>query len=244
MQEPATCFTRSHKLSPEENGNGCVRRCRCECKFDCARRVEETVGYSKSVVHSPQQLDRRQSASIYIDQQISRLLLPALEETLLAADKWNALRVQKCWFNGIDRLAEILWNRNPRRSKSIRSRVHAFDIPLFQRWLSLRPPYPKSWLWTRDEAALCLQRYVRGWLVRKRDDVQELRQFWKDFAEKDVSDKQIRDHILQHEGTSIKGASEYEPSMHIIDTLRCKAYRRAIAAKKTNCAKSKDSTYA
>lgn len=40
-------------------------------------------------------------------------------------------------------------------------------------------PYPKSWLWSKDEAALYLQRYVRGWLVRKRPDVQEMRQFWK-----------------------------------------------------------------
>ncbi|XP_076649647.1 IQ domain-containing protein K [Halictus rubicundus] len=179
MQDPATCFAHSHRILPKENDCGCECRYKCECKFKCERRVEETVGYSTSIVHPALQLDCRQPPSIYIDQQIFRLLLPALEETLLAADKWNALRIQKCRFNGIDRLAEILWNRNPRRSKTISSYVHAFDIPLFQRWLSLRPPYPKSWLWTRDEAALCLQRYVRGWLVRKRVDVQELRQFWK-----------------------------------------------------------------
>lgn len=44
---------------------------------------------------------------------------------------------------------------------------------------SPRPYYPKSWLWTEDEAALYIQKYVRGWLVRKRSDVQEMRQFWK-----------------------------------------------------------------
>lgn len=44
---------------------------------------------------------------------------------------------------------------------------------------SPRPYYPKSWLWTEEEAALHIQRYVRGWLVRKQAEVQEMRQFWK-----------------------------------------------------------------
>lgn len=44
---------------------------------------------------------------------------------------------------------------------------------------SPRPYYPKSWLWSEDEAALYIQRYIRGWLVRKRTDIQEMRQFWK-----------------------------------------------------------------
>lgn len=44
---------------------------------------------------------------------------------------------------------------------------------------SPRPIYPKSWVWTKEEAASHIQRYVRGWLVRKRADVQEMRQFWK-----------------------------------------------------------------
>ncbi|KZC13732.1 IQ domain-containing protein K [Dufourea novaeangliae] len=95
------------------------------------------------------------------------------------AYNWNALRIQKCLFNGLDHLAELLWRRNPCRSKTVSSQLNVFDIPLFQQWLRLRPPYPKSWIWTMDEAALCLQRYIRGWIVRKRVDVQELRQFWK-----------------------------------------------------------------
>lgn len=44
---------------------------------------------------------------------------------------------------------------------------------------SPRSYFPKSWLWSEDEAVLHIQRYVRGWLVRKRVDVQEMRQFWK-----------------------------------------------------------------
>lgn len=44
---------------------------------------------------------------------------------------------------------------------------------------SPRPYYPKSWLWSEDKAALYIQRHIRGWIVRKRSDVQEMRQFWK-----------------------------------------------------------------
>ncbi|XP_054008795.1 IQ domain-containing protein K-like [Hylaeus anthracinus] len=122
---------------------------------------------------------RERDQSSYVEERIFHLLLPALEETLFEASKWNALRVQKCRFSGLDYLAEILWNRNPRRSRVFSPPLNAADIPLFKQWLRLRPPYPKSWLWSEDEAALHLQRFVRGWLVRKRTDVQEMRQFWK-----------------------------------------------------------------
>ncbi|XP_078035632.1 IQ domain-containing protein K [Augochlora pura] len=217
----------------------CERECECKSECDCECRVDETVGYSRSIDHALLQLDPRQPSSNYIDQQVFRLLLPALEETLLAADKWNALRIQKCRFNGLDHLAEILWNRNPRRSKRISSHIRAFDIPLFQRWLALRPPYPKSWLWSKDGAALCIQKHVRGWLVRKRVDVQELRQFWKNFAEQNLTGKQIDGRgVGQQEPTTIKGTTrfgnEYETRVHNAGFVRCKMHRRAIAASRIN----------
>ncbi|KOC68712.1 IQ domain-containing protein K [Habropoda laboriosa] len=119
--------------------------------------------------------------SNYLNQRIFGLLIPALKETLIEASKWNALRVQKCRFNGLDYISEILWNRNPRRSQIYFPSLNVFDIPPFREYLRLhpRPYYPKSWLWSEDEAALYIQRYVRGWFVRKRADVQEMRQFWK-----------------------------------------------------------------
>lgn len=52
-------------------------------------------------------------------------------------------------------------------------------IHIYVFFFSPRPIYQKSWLWTKEEAALHIQRYVRGWLIRKRIDVQEMRQFWK-----------------------------------------------------------------
>ncbi|XP_076242036.1 IQ domain-containing protein K [Calliopsis andreniformis] len=122
-----------------------------------------------------------QEPSSYLERTIFWLLLPALRKTLIAASKWDVLRVQKSRFNGLDYLAEILWNYNPRRSKKYSPRLNVFAIPPFKEWLrqNPRPYYPLSWLWSENEAALYIQRYVRGWLVRKRSDVQEMRQFWK-----------------------------------------------------------------
>ncbi|XP_076229673.1 LOW QUALITY PROTEIN: uncharacterized protein LOC116432762 [Nomia melanderi] len=148
--------------------------------------------------------DHQESSSIYIDQRILPLLLPALEEILLVADKRNSLLIQKAPVDVLGNLPEIIWNWNPRRSNIISSsQSNMFAIPRFQQWLSLRwkpttpnadvclhgharydsitrrSQSPKPWLWSKTAAAQCLQRYVRGWLVRKRVDVQELRQFWK-----------------------------------------------------------------
>ncbi|KAG7209882.1 hypothetical protein KM043_011483 [Ampulex compressa] len=133
----------------------------------------------------------------YLCENVFPTLISAIKETLVEAQKWNAILscengdavmrniklmfVQKCRFNAIDHLAEILYNRNPRRWKASKTWVKVFDIPQFKLLLRLhpRPLYPKSWLWSNEEAAMRIQRYVRGWLVRKHKEVQEMRQFWK-----------------------------------------------------------------
>lgn len=67
------------------------------------------------------------------------------------------------------------------RKESILSFLNTFVTKYYFFFLcsSPRPIYPKSWLWSKEDAALRIQRYVRGWLVRKRVDVEEMRQFWK-----------------------------------------------------------------
>ncbi|XP_076627180.1 IQ domain-containing protein K [Colletes latitarsis] len=181
-----------------------------------------------------------QLPSKYLEQRIFRLLLPALEETLSEASNWNALRVQKCRFNGLDYIAEILWNNNPSRSKKFSPRLNAFDIPLFKQWLSLRPPYPKSWLWSQEEATLHLQRYVRGWLVRKRADVQEMRQFWKDIAAKNLTRKETTSTVEQQR-IRIPGEVQINGDGTMdVDSVRCKKYRWMVYANKASIARTKD----
>ncbi|XP_043283169.1 IQ domain-containing protein K-like [Venturia canescens] len=120
------------------------------------------------------------SPANYLDREIFPILLTALEKMLNEARNLGVLRVQKSHFNGLDYLAEYLWNSNPKRSTKTKW-LDVYEIPQFKLLMKLhpRPIFPKSWLWPTDEAATRIQRYVRGWLVRKREDVQEMRQFWK-----------------------------------------------------------------
>ncbi|XP_011304785.1 IQ domain-containing protein K-like [Fopius arisanus] len=120
----------------------------------------------------------------YLNNEIFPILLPGMEKMLREARKWNAIEDPKCLFNGLDYLAEYLWNKNPEHPERQSNWIGVFEIPPFKHWLSSnpRPIYPKSWLWTRGDAASIIQRNVRGWIVRKRRDVQELREFWKALA--------------------------------------------------------------
>jgi len=53
-----------------------------------------------------------------------------------------------------------------------------------------RTLYPLSWLLTRDEAAIMIQSYYRGYYIRKAEDVQEMRIFWKTIKQ-EAMEKQI-----------------------------------------------------
>lgn len=43
----------------------------------------------------------------YIKNQVFVYLIPALEDTLNKASTWEALRIQKCFFNGIDHIVQV-----------------------------------------------------------------------------------------------------------------------------------------
>ncbi|CAK9796756.1 IQ domain-containing protein K [Anthophora plagiata] len=186
---------------------------------DCNNFVKQ----EETEVITPEEDD--ELPSNYLDQRIFGLLMPALKETLIEASKWNALRVQKCRFNGLDYISEILWNRNPLRSQTYSPPLNVFEIPPFREYLRLhpRPYYPKSWLWSEDEAALYIQRYVRGWLVRKQPDVQEMRQFWKDVGGKQLFGKSKS--CVAHMQYLGKTEDDTKQVITDQDLLRCERYR-------------------
>nr|XP_024217193.1 uncharacterized protein LOC106682741 [Halyomorpha halys] len=55
------------------------------------------------------------------------------------------------------------------------------DIKEIKKYLKKhpRPSLPKHMMWSRHKAATLIQKNVRGWLVRKRPEVVEMREFWK-----------------------------------------------------------------
>ncbi|KAG6442247.1 IQ domain-containing protein K [Manduca sexta] len=117
----------------------------------------------------------------YIKNEVFVHLIPALEETLNKAKMWEALVLQKCFFNGIDHIAQLLWNNNPRYPERKIKDLHIFNMPWVRRYLKEkpRPFYPKSWLWPENYAATLIQKTVRQYFVQREDEVQEMREFWR-----------------------------------------------------------------
>ncbi|XP_063623509.1 uncharacterized protein LOC134795547 [Cydia splendana] len=117
----------------------------------------------------------------YIKNEVFVCLIPALEDTLVKAKIWQALQIEKCFFNGIDWIAQYLWNNNPRYPQRANSPQHLFNMGWVRKLLKERPrPYfPKSWLWPDDYAATLIQKTVRQYFVQREEDVQEMRDFWR-----------------------------------------------------------------
>ncbi|XP_068618794.1 IQ domain-containing protein K-like [Battus philenor] len=117
----------------------------------------------------------------YLRDQVFVYLEPALEETLRKAQIWEALKIQKCFFNGIDHIAQVLWNNNPKHPERKEHNLHIFNMAWVRNLLkeNERPYYPKSWLWPEEYAATLIQKTLRQYFVQREDDVQEMRNFWK-----------------------------------------------------------------
>ncbi|XP_067001213.2 IQ domain-containing protein K [Anabrus simplex] len=163
----------------------------------------------------------------YLDRQIMPLLLPAIEDTLQQAIKWECLQLQKCRFNGIDNIVENLWNKNPIYPQRAENWTTLYEIPMVKTSLALkpRPIFPKSWIWTRDEAASVIQAAVRSFLLRCQPEVQEMRQFWKAMrqiaAEERRQKKEEEERLAEEEKKiqNIKEKERQEVTSYITDNL-------------------------
>lgn len=120
----------------------------------------------------------------YLEDNIFPTLIPLLEKTLLKAIQMKCLKNQKNLFNGIDFISEVLWNTNKKYPERIEKKLSIYQMPWVQKWLEKhpRPVFPKAWLWSPEIAAVKIQSYMRGYFVRRNEEVQEMRQFWKILA--------------------------------------------------------------
>ncbi|CAC5409349.1 IQ domain-containing protein K [Mytilus coruscus] len=119
----------------------------------------------------------------YLEHYVFPWLLPALEDMLRQAKKEKCLERKRTKFNALDYLTETLYKKNPLHKD--RENVTLEEIPFVKEWLKdhPRPPLPLSLIWTEDEATQIIQNYWRGFLVRKDPEVQELRQWQREWRE-------------------------------------------------------------
>ncbi|XP_045213329.1 IQ domain-containing protein K-like isoform X2 [Mercenaria mercenaria] len=119
----------------------------------------------------------------YLQHYVFPVLVPAMEEMLKQAKTEKCFERKRTKFNALDYVTAFLYNHNP--NKLERTKTELEDIPFVQEWLKdhPRPPLPLSLIWTEEEAALIIQSFWRGYLVRREPEVQELRQWQAEWRE-------------------------------------------------------------
>ncbi|XP_063082660.1 IQ domain-containing protein K isoform X1 [Cavia porcellus] len=127
----------------------------------------------------------------YLETFIFPVLLPGMASLLHQAKQEKCFERKRTKFIACDFLTEWLYNQNPKRIRE--PFTEFFSIPCVEEWLKYhpRPPIPLSLLLTEEEAAIIIQSFWRGYLVRCDPEIQELRQWQKKLWE----DKHIHQKV-------------------------------------------------
>ncbi|XP_030765931.1 uncharacterized protein LOC115889974 [Sitophilus oryzae] len=120
-------------------------------------------------------------AIAYLNEKIFPSLNTALIAMLERVKEEDSFYHPKTAFNGIDFICEYLYNSNSKYPERQQNPQYIFDMDWVKEILekSPRPYYPFSLVWNTNHAALKIQSFMKGYWVRKREDVQEMRVFWK-----------------------------------------------------------------
>jgi hypothetical protein len=138
----------------------------------------------------------------YLEKYVYPILLKGIEQLLIEAEKRKCLERKRSAFNALDYLTRYLYYKNPKRINLSEQKNPQLsdidqkleDIPFVHTHFEKYPraPLPKSLLWTEEEAALIIQAFYRGYRVRKQAEIQELRQWQREWRE---SNRNIHDVV-------------------------------------------------
>lgn len=124
----------------------------------------------------------------YLETYVFPVLFPVIQSMLEEARKQKCFEKKRFGFNACDFLTKNLYTENHNltpEEKEKRKDTSLFDIPFVAAWTMKHPrePLPLSLVWTDEEAAIKIQSYYRGHLVRIQPEVTELRRWQKEWRE-------------------------------------------------------------
>ncbi|XP_013379952.1 IQ domain-containing protein K [Lingula anatina] len=190
-------------------------------EFDASKSHPATVGYAfvdkpprTATPPPPAPPDKKTCPPReYLEHYVFPVLLPALEEMLKQAKKEKCFERRRTKFNAIDYLTEYLYRKNPEHLKE-RSELGLLDIPFVQQWLKEhpRPPLPMSLLWSEEEAAIVLQSGWRGYLVRRVPEIQELRQWQREWREENAD---VKEKVMNFWASKMPNGDQPTPNVSV-----------------------------
>ncbi|KAK9882048.1 hypothetical protein WA026_018898 [Henosepilachna vigintioctopunctata] len=92
-------------------------------------------------------------------------------------------------YDPIDHFAQFLWAHNTRYPDRIDKYNNIHDMEWVQKYLRQNPRsfFPFHLVWNENFAAIKIQSYMRGYWVRKQENIQEVRKFWKQLKDENKS---------------------------------------------------------